>query len=173
MPIVQKTDVNVREDLRAITKAIEDNAEGIRLVTFNTVKGQMARRVFNDGISTDGSPIGQYAESTKRQRQKAGRQTGRVDLDMSSTLRRALVVGTSENRTVIGILGQQEPTVIAVNGSLKVTGTSDLQTDQNAINQEEHFGKPIFAPSNEETDRAEKTIVKEIDRVVKKAVASS
>jgi hypothetical protein len=70
----------------------------------------------------------------------------------------------------MGMLEQPEPKVSVKGGRLRITGTSDFQTTENAIAQEDHFGKEIFAPSEQEIKRGERTVVKEINRLVKKAL---
>ena len=144
MAKLRRTGNNVQNDIKAITDAIVKNADRVRLVTFNTVKGQMARRIFTQGKDTNGGLIGNYAVSTARFRKAAGRQTSFVDLSLSQTLEKSFSVGVSEGRTVIGIAERNEPTVKAEKGRLKVTGTSDFSTTENAITQEKNFNKEIF-----------------------------
>lgn len=158
------------KDIERIVSAIEANAERIRTVTFNTVKGQYVRRIFNNGLATDESRIGVYRFNTAKFRSKAGRRITTVDLELTGTLRRAVTVGVSDGMTVLGMLEQNEPTVSVKDGRLRVTGTSDFSVTDNAIYQEENFNKEIFAPSESEIKRGEKTVLKEIDLVVKKAL---
>lgn len=159
------------KDIQALTDAITGNAERIRTVTFNTVKGQLVRRIFNEGIASDGGRIGVYAFSTAKQRSKAGRRITTVDLEMTGTLRRSVAVGVSEGMTVLGISeNQNEPVISVKDGRLRVTGTSDFSVTDNAIYQEDNFGKEIFAPSEEEIKRGEKTVLKEIELIVKQAL---
>lgn len=161
------------KDIQRIVKAITDNADRIRLVTFNTVKGQLTRRIFNQGLATDGSRIGNYAPSTKEQRNEAGRRIDTVDLEMTGTLRRSLVVGTSEGKVSLGMAEQPEPKITVSGGRLRVTGTSDFSTTENAIVQEKNFNKEIFAPSKEELERGETTVIKELNLVVQQALRQS
>lgn len=170
MAKVKRSGDSLKKDIEAITAAIIKNANRIREVTFNTVKGQMARRIFTQGGATDGSKIGTYEYSTQRFRREVGRQTNYVDLSMTQTLERSFGVGTHEGRTVIGIADVNEPEVTAENGRLKVTGISDFITTENAIYQEKNFGKEIFAPSKEEIKRGEQTVIKEVNIVVKQAL---
>ena len=186
-----------KKDIEKLVKLISDNADRIRISTFNTVKGMMARRIFNNGIATDGSAIGKYARSTKIFRNLTGRRIDTVDLEMSGTLRDSLEVGTSEGKTVIGIVDVPEPVTQASKKrrkgfatlQLKGTGlkvgskdialnidkiqTSNYKTVENAINQEKHFNKEIFAPSKEEVERGEKTVIKELNLIVSKGLKQS
>lgn len=176
MAKVRRRGANVRKDIEAITNAIVDNADRIRIATFNTVKGQMARRIFNEGKDSDGSDIGQYSVLTKKFRNLVGRRIDKVDLEMSGTLRRSLLVGTSDGVSVIGIADTPEPSGKASKrrkkgfATLQVRSTSKgISTEENAINQEQHFKKDIFAPSEEEIKRGESTIIKEINLIVKRS----
>lgn len=173
MAKVKRSGANVKQDIERIVKAIADNADRVRVATFNTVKGQMARRIWNNGIATDGSRIGNYKPSTKKRRNEAGRRIDTVDLEMTGTLRRSFVVGTGEGRIQLGLAEQQEPKISVKGGRLSVTGTSDWTTAENAIQQEENFKKEIFAPSKEEIERGEKTVIKEINLIVRKALGQS
>lgn len=161
-----------KEDMNTIAKTIEQNINGIRTVTFNTIKGDLVRRIFNNGTATDGSPIGQYATSTKKQRERGGRQTAKVDLELTGTLRRAVIVGTESNKVVMGIVDNQEPKVSIRGGRVRITGKSDFLTTENAIQQEENFGKEIFAPSQDELEKSQNVFLNEIDRVVSKALGN-
>lgn len=161
------------DDIEKIIEAIEQNADGIRLVVFNTIKGQYTRRIFNLGEKTSGGNIGRYDNDTKKVRDAAGRRTDKVDLEMTGTLRRSITVGVGDNQIVFGMLEQPEPKITVVKGRIKIQGNSKLSTVENAILQEQHFNTEIFAPSKEELQRGEKTLAKEVDRVVKKALQLS
>ena len=173
MAKVKRSGANVKKEIEMIVKLIADNADRIRVSTFNTVKGQMARRIWNNGIATDGSRIGSYSIPYKKRRNEAGFRIDTVDLELTGTLRRSFVVGTGEGRTVLGIAEQPEPKVSFVKGKLTVKGTSDFDTVENAIVQEKNFNKEIFAPSKEELERGEKTVVKEMNLIVSKGLKQS
>lgn len=162
----------VKRDIKTIEQAISKNLNRIRLVTFNTVKGQMSRRIFQQGQSSDSSPIGTYEQSTKRQREKGGRQTAKVDLEMTGTLRNSLIVGKEGNNISMGIKENPEPKISVANGVVRITGKSDFSTVENAIQQEENFGKDIFAPTKEEIETGEMVFLHEVDRVTKKALGN-
>lgn len=162
----------VKKDIKTIEQAISGNLNGIRLVTFNTVKGELSRRIFQQGVSSDGSAIGQYAPSTKKQRERGGRQTSKVDLEMTGTLRNALIVGKEGNQIAMGIRENQEPKISVAGGVVRITGKSDFSTVENAIQQEQNFGKDIFAPTDNEVQTGEKVFLHEIHRVTKKALGN-
>lgn len=173
MATVKKRGADPAKDVEKILRAIERNADGIRTVTFNTVKGQHSRRIFNDGGATEGGAIGQYKPSTKKRRNEAGRRIDKVDLEMTGTLRRSLTVGVGDGKVVLGLQEQKEPKITVEKGRIRITGTSDFSTVENAILQEKHFRTEIFAPSKEEIQRGEKTLIKEVDRVAKQALSQS
>lgn len=162
-----------KEDMDLIADALSKNINGIRTVTFNTVKGQMSRRIFQQGQSTDGSPIGQYAKSTKKQRERGGRQTNKVDLEMTGELRRSFIVGTESNKVVMGLLENNEPKISVSNGVVRVVGTTDFTTTENAIQQEQNFGKDIFAPSESEIETGEEVFLFEVDKLIKKTLGKT
>lgn len=170
---VKKRGADPKKDIESIIRAVEQNSNGIRTVVFNTVKGQYTRRIFNEGGRTSGGSIGQYEPSTKKARNQAGRRIDKVDLEMTGTLRRSIAVGQTEGKVVMGLAEQNEPKISIEKGRVKITGTSDFSTVENAILQEKHFQAEIFAPSNEEVKRGETTLVKELDRTVRKALSSS
>lgn len=173
MAKVKVRGASVQKDLQAIINVVAQEADGIRTVTFNTVKGQLARRIFNNGTATAGQSIGQYQPLTKKIREAGGRQTSKVDLEMTGTLRRSVAVGVGEQRVVLGLLEQPEPEIKIENGRVKISGTSDFSTVENAILQEKHFNTEIFAPSKEEVNRGEKTLIKILNKQVQKALGRS
>lgn len=173
MAKVKVRGANLRKDLEAIINVVTQQSDGIRAVTFNTVKGQLARRVFNEGGATGGQNIGQYHPLTKKIREASGRQTSKVDLEMTGTLRRSVVVGTGDGKVVLGMLDQPEPKIKIEDGRVKIAGNSDVSTVENAIFQEKHFNTEIFAPSKTEIDRGEKTLVKILNKLVQKALGRS
>lgn len=166
-----RTGADPAKDILKLTDAIVANADRIRTVTFNTVKGQLVRRIFNEGTASDGTPIGQYRPLTKKIRALVGRQVAKADLEMTGTLRRSVVVGVADGMTVLGIIeNQKEPVISVKGGRLRVIGASDFSVIDNAIAQEENFNKEIFAPSDQEIKRGEKTVLKEINLVAQKAL---
>ena len=175
-----------KEDMKTIINAVEKNINGIRTVTFNTVKGDMSRRIFNNGIATDGSRIGNYAPMTKKIRNELGRRIDTVDLNITGTLQKSLVVGTEGGKVVVGMLEQNEPKTKGTRkegklkrgegGGLNVKKVSissgTLLTTDNAINQEKHFGKEIFAPSEQELKKGDEIFADELNKVIGKALGN-
>lgn len=64
----------------------------------NAGMGVMKRRIFNQSLDAEGGSLGPYfSEQYARDRRRKGRQTGRKDLEMEGTLRRAIEVVTVNN----------------------------------------------------------------------------
>ena len=163
-----------KEDMTAIVDAISKNINGMRTVVFNTVKGEMmSNRIFQQGKASDGTDIGEYAASTKRIRKYVGRRTDKVDLEMTSELRNSLVVGVEGGEVVMGFIGNTEPKISIKGGTLRVAGKTDYLVTDNAIDQEERFGKDIFDPSAEEVKKGEDVFLFEIDKLIKKTLGKN
>lgn len=168
-------------------------ANRIEIVALKEVEGLMKRRIFNNGIASNGTGIGSYSTSpmlvggtsfatpgkannyfgTKAKRKAMqwvtykgnalavlnggyaalralqGFQTSHVDLSYKGDLFRSVQVGkTATNQNVIGFLTDKQ--------RLKAEG------------QESHWGKKIFAISQQESDAMNKAIIKEIDFIISK-----
>lgn len=166
----------IKADIKAITEALIKDANRIRLAAMNTIKGDISRRVFQQGTASDGSPIGQYKTSTKKFRNLVGRRIDKVDLQMLGTLKDSLIVGESEDRVVMGI--SEVPEVQGKASKHKKGGFATLQagkktdftTVENAITQEKHFNKSIFAPTNEEAEKSLKIFDREMQKTITKAL---
>ena len=169
----------IKADIKAVTEALVKDANRIRLAAMNPLKGDISRRVFQQGTSTDGSPIGQYATSTKKFRNLVGRRIDKVDLQMLGTLKDSLIVGESENRVVMGISEVPEVQGKASKhrkggfATLQVGKKTDFTTVENAITQEKHFNKSIFAPSDQEVDKSLKNFDREFKKTTDKALGGN
>lgn len=170
---VKRSGANVIKDIEAIIKAVEQDADGIRTVVFNKVKGDLTRRIFNEGTATGGGLIGQYSPVTKKIRNSLGFRIDKVDLEITGTERRSIAVGVGDGKIVLGLQEQPEPKISVKGGRIQIKGDSKFTTVENAAHQEEHFGKEIFAPSKEEIESGEKTLIKELDSTVIKALGRS
>lgn len=182
----------VKSDLERFEAAVKREANGIRLVVVNTVKSALVRRIFNNGIATDGSDIGKYKRSTKIFRNGIGRRIDKVDLEVTGTLRGSVQAGTYDERYVLGIVEVKEPKISFARKKKKfanafsekkgaiikkkgfktavVSGLSDYPTTDNAIDQETNFGKDIFAPTKEEIELGNKTFQIEINEIAKRTL---
>lgn len=146
----------IRKNIEILAKSAAKVNTDAQTVAANTVGGQERRRIFNNGLATDGGPIGQYAASTKKQRAKAGRQTSKVDLEFSGTLRRSIQTGVSGKDVVLGIVETSEPK------------SGGFKTAENAASQEDRFGKEIFAPTEKEAAAGTKAYTDFIVKAVQK-----
>ena len=138
-----------------------DLAEAVKLfspkkinkITFPILKfyeGESKYRIFNEGLASDGSKIGNYRSlSYKRAREARGRQTSYKDLEFEGDLRRSLTVGTNGNEFVFGF----------------ATDKSRLIGEY----QEAQTGKEIFEPTNSEIKDINKLLAKEIEKCLKTA----
>lgn len=157
-----------KDDMKLIVRAVEKNINRARLVAYNTVKGEISRRIFQQGVASDGSQIGNYKASTAKQRQRGGRQTSKVDLEWTGTLRRSLVVGVENEKVTMGFMENREPKTSSKGGTVRVTGLSDFTTTDNAIQQEKNFGKDIFAPTEQEIDKSQEIFIDELTNAINK-----
>lgn len=171
----------IGQDLTKILTALKFQKNRIQTVAFNNLKGEIVRRIFNRATATDGTPIGNYQPSTKKFRNEIGRRIDTVDLEITGTLRRSIVVGTDGQDVVFGFKEQTEPDIRAqgkrklkkgkgggVNKKkLVIKGKGNFPVLENAISQEERFGKEIFAPSEDELKKGDKAVMTEIDLIVK------
>jgi hypothetical protein len=104
------------------------------LAKASDIHGQLLRRIFNEGLATDGRPIGQYKDgSWKKRREAEGRQTGYVDLQFSGELFQSIDLGVDGNQLLIG-----------------------FKNDRNRIAGylEENYGRAIFTVSESEIQEA-------------------
>jgi hypothetical protein len=76
----------------------------------NAGMGVMKRRIFNQSLDAEGTSLGPYfSEQYERDRQRAGRQVGRKDLEMQGSLRRSIeVVTVNQTKAEIRITNQAD-----------------------------------------------------------------
>lgn len=115
----------------------------------NAGMGVMKRRIFNQSLDAEGMTLGPYySEQYERDRQRAGRQIGRKDEEMTGSLRRSIEIVTINNIKV----------------EMRITNDKDankarFQEQQiynlrNGLSANEESGQavPIFELSDEEWD---------------------
>jgi len=138
----------VKGELSGLLGVLKKGKNQIQTAACNEVESRIANRVFVRGLATDRRQIGKYKDGPyKKLRQKEGRQTSKVDLEMTGSLRRSLVVGTSGGNVVLGFNRAEEATIAAKN--------------------EERYKKDIFAPSKTEVRAGNLAVTREIDYIVK------
>jgi hypothetical protein len=102
-----------------------ESAERAEILALKNAEGIIKQRIFNKGLATDGEAIGlkgarkspryeggQYSRSYGRKRDKAGRQTGYVDLEFNGNLRRDIQVGQVQGFNALGYARQDGATLM-------------------------------------------------------------
>lgn len=136
-----------------LAKAVSSQNERFQIVACKLVEGRIKKRVFNNGIATDGSKIGKYQSAQyKKVREKRGAQTGYVDLMISGDLlMKNFQVGKAGKDIVLGFASEKSGNI--------------------ARYQEEYRGKDIFTPSQSEKDEAHRAVMAEIRTVVSEEIS--
>ena len=99
-------------------------------------------------------------------------------MQMSGVLKDSLIVGESDNQVVMGFIKVKEPKFKASSrrkkgfATLQISGASDLDTTDNVVIQEQHFGKSIFAPTDAETEKSLKIFEREMQKTITKALGN-
>jgi len=93
----------VLEGLQNDLKKIENTEPVIREIAVSLASSN-TRRIHNEGQRVSGSQIGNYKPSTKRIRNKAGRQTSFVDLSFTGQLSKDLVAESVPGGWVVGFI---------------------------------------------------------------------
>lgn len=136
--------------LSSLGKRLEECRDRLSEVALKRLLGEMLFRIHNEGRATNGGQIGNYKNASYRKfRQKLGRQTGYKDLEVFGNLRRALQVGTSGERNVIGF----------INNFFKKIADA----------QETYAGKRIYRPTQDELQAARDAFVEEYRECLKPA----
>lgn len=137
----------ISSDLRRLTVAIAKGKNRLQIAAVQKVLGLLLQRIFNRGGATEGQ-IGKYAATTLFSKRRKGQETGFVNLEDTEVLFNSVQSGKSGNDVVLGI----------VNTSYK----SGFTTSENAVRQEQHFKKDIFAPTNAEITAGEDAFLQEL-----------
>lgn len=100
----------------------------------NAGRAVMVRRIFNQSLDAEGTSLGPYfSEQYERDRQRAGRQVARKDLEFDGTLRRSIET-------------------VAVNGTrAEIRITSDREADIARWQEQQIFNLRNGHKANEET----------------------
>lgn len=81
------------------------------LAATQSALGNMKQRIHNDGINSQGAPIGQYRNSKwkrKRERSKPAKQTDYVDLQFNGDLFKGYQSGRVDGSAVIGFTSEDQ-----------------------------------------------------------------
>lgn len=128
----------IENPLRNIKECVQVAKDKADFVAINNMLAEMKRRIFTDGVASDGSDIGQYQVTPGQHRKRRvarGLQVSYVDLKFDGGLMNALQVGKVKDRYVMGFTLAKFRLI--------------------AQGNEEQRGKEIFAPTTEEINRAQ------------------
>ena len=135
-----------RSKIEILGSEFEEIIKNAPIVQAQDLLGAISYRIFNEGKSSDGSAIGQYAgaDSKSRGRYKAlrnarGRRIDTVDLQFTGSLFESIKTGSDENGALIGF-------------------TIDELAKIGRYN-EERYKKAIFKPSESEAENAKELMV--------------
>lgn len=139
-----------RQYMRRLLAAIKEARGVAELTGIKTLEGLMKRRIFNQGLASDATPLGNYSRAYSQKRRLAGRQIGYKDLEFTGALRRSLVTGTSKGAAVLGFINDR--------GRIIAEG------------QEQQVGRAIWRPTDAELDAMVKAMLRSVERTIKKAI---
>lgn len=102
--------------LDELNKKLEEVAEDMAKLAVDApfavvknVEGIYLKRIFNRGLDTNGSSIGEYKKASyKKKRDAEGRQTDYVDLQFKGDLFNSIQSGTQDEKAVIFFNNQNE-----------------------------------------------------------------
>lgn len=90
--------------LKNLETCIEKEKKKIQFSALNTANGLMHKRIFNQGLSSDGTALGVYrSKQWKKTRENKPRQTAYKDLFFNGDLSRSLTVGENNGDFVLGL----------------------------------------------------------------------
>lgn len=101
---------NFQNKVRQLAVEIANYKGDLLLLGGKYLEGEMKTRIFNKGLNSDETPIGQYKSKWwKKQRQKKGTQIGYVDLDFTSDLRNSIqVVQENDSEVLLAIINDRD-----------------------------------------------------------------
>jgi hypothetical protein len=157
---MSKTFEQVIGEVINIPALVKANEVRLQTVACSAVLGNLLQRIFNKGESADGGLIGPtlsptrfgaYSEKYGRLRKERGRQVDKVDLELDGTLRRAIDIGTSQGKVVVGI-------------------TSEKQTQIAERHEKVNFKKPIFRATDKEVQIGFQALQKNLDIIIRNII---
>lgn len=139
-------------DYQNVVDAYAKSIDAAEVAALLFLEGRIKFRVHNSGQKPEGQQIGTYKPFTIRKRRAKGRQVGYVDLQFEGNLINGYKVG-----------------VTADTGNNCLGFINDVET-QKAIDNEARFGAPIFAPSDDEINKAMASYKAVLDQKLKNAI---
>ena len=138
--------------LQKLKKALSEIRARSEVVGILQLNADMQKRIFNQGLASDGKPMGPYLSAGhKKRRSNMQRQIGYKDLELTGALRRSLVVGESKGHSALGFTVDRSRII--------------------AIGQEQQIGRPIWRPTKTELDRMLKAMITQINKDLKRALS--
>lgn len=143
-------------NIRRLEKELPEIVVGGLFAASNRLIAEQKFRIFNLGRTSRGNPLGRYRSKRWRELRKAkGRQIAKKDLQFQGELFRGFVVGRRGRQINFGFTrgvyndNWRRKVGLAPNGKTIPIGNV-------ATWQEEFAGEPIFIPSTQEINQAEK-----------------
>lgn len=148
---------SVLSKLSRLASLRKDVTAQVELVAASGQLAFMQRRIFNDGVATDGQlitskvakkEVGVYGKSHGKRRKAKGFQVSKVDLSFNGDHRRSIQIGRLEGRTVIGFV--------------------DLRNRNIANGHQRYRDKEIYNATEEEIERIKRTFATEGRRALQR-----
>ncbi len=98
----------LEKQLESSLTALEGKRDRVEIVALKGIEAEYKERLFEDGLSTNGSKIGKYVSNWKKKRAQKGRQTGFVDQNFNSDNQRSIQVGKASGSNVMGFLTDKQ-----------------------------------------------------------------
>lgn len=139
-------------DYQNIVDAYVKSIDAAEIAALKFLEGRIKFRVHNSGLKPEGQQIGQYSEGYKKVRKARGRQVGYVDLQFEGNLIKGYTTGITSDTgaNCIGFINEAET--------------------RKAAENEARFGAPIFAPGDEEINKAMESYTAVLDKKLKDAL---
>jgi hypothetical protein len=127
-----------KKALTSIAVELTRSKGDLLLLGGKDIEGRMKQRIFNKGLNSSGSPIGQYkSKSWIKKRKSKGRSVGKVDLEFSGDLRNSIQTVADGSDVVVAIINDRE--YLISQGQEKIQGAKKGASKM-----------PIFEPSDKE-----------------------
>lgn len=151
--MIKYSGADIRQRVECILARIRSERAAIEGVAASTAVGLMTYRIHNQGLDSDGLPIGQYKPLTVKYRRSKGLQTAYVDLQDTGRLFRSQQVVNDGGHLVAAIVGIR---------SDNRESNADL-----SYWMEDHFGATIFEPTKDELKAIDAEVDKKIDQILR------
>lgn len=151
--MIKYSGADIRQRVECILTRIRSERSTIEGVAASTAVGLMNYRIHNQGLASDGMPIGQYKPVTVKYRRSKDLQTAYVDLQNTGRLQRAMQVVNDGGHMVAAIVGIR---------SDNRQSNADLSYEL-----EGRFIATIFEPTKEEMTAIDAEVDKRINQILR------